>query len=465
MDKHSELQTGLYRTAVSPSRQREAFTGGEIPVAVYGLGKMGLPLAAVFADVTDNVVGADIDPEVVEQINAGYCPVSGEPGLAEAVRTAVDDGSLRATTDPADAAAAAALHVVIVPTLIDENDEPDLSAIRAVTEAIGEGLDAGDTVFVESTVPPGTCRDLVQPGLVEASGLAPDDFGLAFCPERTASGQALTDIRGSYPKIVGGRDDESTRVATLVYGEITDNRLVPVSDPSTAECVKVFEGLYRDVNIALANELAGLVDELAVDIREAIDAANTQPFCDIHDPGPGVGGHCIPYYPYFVLHCETSLPLVALAREINESMPARTVARVATELERGGKELAGATVLLLGVTYRPGIDETRASPTYPIATELSDRGADVYAVDPVCSDPGDIDATMLSLDELADADPDAAVLITGHEEFGGLPWEAFDDAIVVDGRDFFDEELPHPVYTLGSGREESAERTGVSTDA
>jgi len=444
--------TGLYDARIEPTDQRDAFTGGDVPVAVYGLGKMGLPIAAVFAEVTGTVIGADVDERVVDRINAGDCPVSGEPGLADAVATAVDEGSLRATAAPAEAASAAAIHVVIVPTLLDEDDHPDLAAVEAVAEAIGSGLAPGDAVFVESTVPPGTCRDLVDPLLAEASGLATDTYGLAFCPERTASGQALEDIRGSYPKIVGGRDDESTRVARLVYDELTHNRVIPVSDPSTAECVKVFEGLYRDVNIALANELAGLADEHAVDVREAITAANTQPFCDIHDPGPGVGGHCIPYYPHFVLHGETPLPLVSLAREINDAMPIRTADRIETELERVGVAVADATVVLLGITYRPGIDETRASPTYPMAAALTDRGADVYAVDPVCSDPGALDATVLPIDRFADVDPDAVALVTGHDAFADLPWEAVDDAVVIDGRDFFDGSVGLPTYTIGRGR-------------
>lgn len=451
MSDYLKSRSGLYRTTLDSSRQRAAFTNGEIPVAVYGLGKMGLPIATVFAGVTGNVVGVDIDPEVVEDIMAGDCPVSGEPGLGTAMETVVRNGSLRATSNPVEAAKDAGIHVIIVPTLMDTDEEPDLTAVESVVESIGAGLDPGDIVLVESTVPPGTCREYIQPGLVSTSGLDPDDFGLAFCPERSASGQALRDIRESYPKVIGGRDDESTRVATLVYNEITNNEIIPVMDPITAECAKVFEGVYRDVNIALANELAGLVEDLTVDVREAIAAANTQPYCDIHEPGPGVGGHCIPYYPYFLTSGQTALPLVTESRKINESMPTRTVALLATILEQDEKDLRDASVLLCGVTYRPGIDETRESPAYPIATELSTLGAEVYAVDPVCTDPGGIDATMTELRSLSSLDLDAIVLVTGHEEFRELPWEVYDDAIVLDGRGFFEDDIPLPVYTLGSG--------------
>jgi UDP-N-acetyl-D-mannosaminuronic acid dehydrogenase len=442
----------LYDADASPETQRTAFTCGSVPVAVYGLGKMGLPLAVVYAGVTGNVIGADIDPDVVVSINTGNCPVENEPGLADAVPAAVDAGALRATPEPAVAADNARVHVVIVPTLIDGDDQPDLAPVRAVTKAIGDNLQAGDTVVVESTVPPGTCRDVIEPTLAAHSGLDPDAFGLAFCPERTASGRALKDIRSAYPKVVGGRDAESTRVAELVYGEITTNDVLPVADATTAECVKVFEGVYRDVNIALANELARFGEELGVDIREAIAVANTQPFCDIHDPGPGVGGHCIPYYPYFLINgCATPAPLLAQARAVNDGMAAHTVERLARAFDRRGKRLDGSHVLLLGVTYRPGVDETRASPAIGIAEQLRERDVTVSAVDPVCSDMSGLAATPTRIDRMGSLDLDAAVLVTPQDAFGTVDWDQWTDLVVLDTRGALDDAGPHDVVTLGNG--------------
>jgi UDP-N-acetyl-D-mannosaminuronic acid dehydrogenase len=451
MNQHRTSQGQLYRSEEPPESQRDAFTGGDIPVAVYGLGKMGLPLAAAFADVTGNVVGVDVDETRVGAINEGRCPVEDEPGLDEAVSRAVGSGALSATADSRRAARAARVHVVIVPTLL-EDGEPDLSAVEAVSDAVGAGLQPGDLVLVESTLPPGTCRGVVQPTLTDVSGLAPDAFGLAFCPERTASGSALRDIRGSYPKVVGGRDEESVRVATLVYGEITDNDVLSVGTCTAAECVKLFEGVYRDVNIALANELARLAEELPVDVREAIDVANTQPYCDIHTPGPGVGGHCIPYYPRFLTETtETALPLVNRARETNEMMPAYTADILTRGLEEIGVDVGDASVALLGVTYRPGVDETRESPAGRIASILSDTGVDVYLTDPVCSDFSPIDGTPVTLDLLSALDLDGLVVVTAHEEFHSIPWEELEDVVVVDGRQLLDREIPHPVYTIGGG--------------
>ncbi len=430
-------------------RQRR-FREGEVPVAVYGLGKMGLPLAAVYAETTGNVTGVDIDETVVDRIEAGECPVANEPGLAPLTERLVEEGKLTATTDGQEAARDATVHVVIVPTEIRDGGTVDLRALESAVGTIATGLDPGDIVIVESTVPPGTTADVVAPTLAAESGLDRSAFGVAFCPERTASGRALEDVRGAYPKVVGGVDDESTAVAELLYEAVTANEVVPVSDATTAECVKVFEGVYRDVNIALANELATMADELGIDVREAIEVANGQPYCDIHAPGPGVGGHCIPYYPYFLIsEYDTATPLMETARTVNDEMAAVTVDRLGQELAAEGTDLDGARVALLGVAYRPGVDETRAAPARRIDTLLQDRGAETVAVDPVCSDLSMLAATEIDMDDLPEQHLDAAILVTAHEAFGRLDWDEvaellIDTRAVVDGST-----VDGRVYTLG----------------
>lgn len=443
----------LYGSSASEAEQRAAFTGGDVPVAVYGLGKMGLPLAAVYAETTGNVIGADVNDEVRAAVNRGECHVKREPGLPALVDDLVSEGALRARRNR-EAAAAASIHVVIVPTPITEGKEPDLSILDAVMRDVASGLEEGDLVVTECTVPPRTNVDRVLPLLEEESGLELGQFGLAMCPERTKSGRALEDIRGAYPKVVGGVDEESTRVATLVYDELSSNEVIAVSDATTAEAVKVFEGVYRDVNIALANELARYTDELGIDVNEAIDVANTQPYCDIHRPGPGVGGHCIPYYPYFLINgMETESPLLETARRVNDSMPGFTVGKIAEELRAEGKDLADATVLVLGLTYAPGVEEIRASPSIPITHELTERGANVLAVDPMLDETDAFAATRVSLESAYEADVDAIALVTPHEEFEGIDWEAFGEGkVVIDGRRTLDPAaLPHRVYTIGSG--------------
>jgi UDP-N-acetyl-D-mannosaminuronic acid dehydrogenase len=443
---------GLYGSQRPAAEQREALVTGQVPVAVYGLGKMGLPLAAVYAETTQNVIGFDIDQDVVDSVNAGTSHVEREPGLDDLVATTVADGAFRATTDPTEAATEGAVHVIIVPTLITEQHEPDLSALEACVETIADGLAPGDLVVVECTVPPGTCDELVVPLLEERSGLSFGEFGVAFCPERTSSGRALEDIRGAYPKIVGGVDAESGRVAELIYGEINANGVIPVSDARTAEAVKLFEGLYRDVNIALANELGRVQAELGIDVTEAIEAANTQPFCDIHDPGAGVGGHCIPYYPYFVMGAvDAEMPVLQTSREVNDSMPRFTADRTVDMLAEAGKAPEDATVLVLGLTYRPAIAETRATPAKGVVDSLRARGARVLAVDPVLEDTSEFDAERVDLADIYDHTIDAVVMVTPHEEFETIDWGRFDDLVMVDGRDALGE-TGHPTYVVGGGR-------------
>jgi UDP-N-acetyl-D-mannosaminuronic acid dehydrogenase len=433
----------LYGTDESINEQQAALTNGSVPISVIGLGKMGLPLASVYADVTGNVTGVDVDPSVVDTIESGGCHVAGEPGLDDLVSELVEDGSLTATTDAVEAAQNARIHVLIIPTLVDEDSQPDLSLMEAAMKPVASGLEPGDIVIAESTLPPRSCVDHLLPLLERESGLSLGEFGLAFCPERTSSGRALEDIRGAYPKIVGGVDTESTRVAELIYSEINANEIISVSDATTAEAVKVFEGVYRDVNIGLANELARMTDELGIDVVEAIEAANTQSFCHIHDPGAGVGGHCIPYYPHFLMEpFETETPVMRTARKTNDEMPRYTAEHTLDGLRAEDVAPEDARVLVLGLTYRPGVDEIRATPALPIIEEIADTGASVRAVDPVNTHNEPFEeagATPVSMDEVESDDAyDAVVLVTPQAAFEDLSVPALGveghRLVLVDGR-------------------------------
>lgn len=452
------------------SRYRQALLAGEVPIAVYGLGKVGLPLAAVYAEKTGNVVGVDVDSAVVDDVESGRAPFDHEPGLSPLLSEVTAADALRATTDGPAAAAEARVHVLIVPVGVrepagrDQRDasedaqtpdgrprEADLSALEAAVEDVAAGLSPGDLILVECTVPPGTCRTVVAEELAAESNVERSAFGVTFSPERVSSGTALTDVRGAYPRVVGGVDDESTRAGAETYRALVDNDVLTVSDARTAEAVKLFEGVYRDVNIALANELGRAADDLGIDSREAISAANTQPYCDILDPGAGVGGHCIPYYPHFLLgDLGEYASVIPAARRVNDAMPSFVVETVADELEttRGGIE--DATVGVLGLAYRPGIPELSASPAFPIIAGLQDRGAAVYAVDPVVDQSAAVGPPLVSVSELRRQEPDAVVLVTAHEEFLELDWDEFGDTVVIDGRDALDDP-PQRTYTVGRG--------------
>ncbi|MFB6178895.1 MAG: nucleotide sugar dehydrogenase, partial [Halorientalis sp.] len=411
-----------------------------ISVTVFGLGKMGLPLAAVLADHGATVTGVDIDAETVASINDGDAPVS-EPGLADRLDVYAG-GRLTATTDGRAAVADADVHVVLVPTLVDDASEPDLDPVLAAANTIRDGLTPGDLVVLESTVPPGTTAGAFTEAVEPAGLTAGDDFAVAHCPERTSSGQVIRDLTESYPKIVGGLTPTGTDAAASFYRQFNQPGVVEMPSATAAEAVKVFEGVYRDVNIALANELAKACEEWELDAATVFDAANSQPYCNIHDPGVGVGGHCIPVYPHFVMNRATETPLLSTARQVNDGMPVHTANRTVDLLDGAGVLPADASVLVLGLTYRPGVPETRFAPAFDLIEELRERGCDVSGHDPLLT-PTEIESTGATpIENPLVTDWDAVVLATGHEVYRDLDLSKLADRmrtpILVDGRDFFD---------------------------
>lgn len=412
-------------------------------IAVYGLGKMGLPLAAVLADVGADVRGVDIDQSIVSAVNDGTSPID-EPGLPELV-SEYGGGTLEATTDGPAAAQDADVMIVLVPTILDDKNEPALGPILDVAEDIAAGVGEGDLVILESTAPPGTTEGVFRETVEPDDLTAGMDFGLAHCPERTSSGRVIQDITESYPKIVGGIDTESTRGAASLYRVFNEPGVIEMDSATAAEAVKVFEGVYRDVNIALANELAKACEEWGLNATDVFDAANTQPYCEIHDAGIGVGGHCIPVYPYFVTSRAESTPLLETARETNDDMPRHAVRLLESLLAGEGVDLAESNVLVLGLTYRPGVRELRYAPALDAIEHLRQAGATVYAHDPLVDEK-----TIRTHGAKPVAEPinvtnlDGIVLATGHESYNNLNLGQLRDEmrtpVLVDGRDFFDDD-------------------------
>ncbi|HWO72823.1 MAG TPA: nucleotide sugar dehydrogenase [Dehalococcoidia bacterium] len=403
-------------------------------VAVVGLGKIGLPLAALFAGRGAQVTGCDIDPEVVEAVSRGESPVKGEPGLDEAVRLAHAAGNLRATANTAAAVAESDVVVVVVRAGIDSAGRPNYRQLDAAAGAIAHGLRRGTLVLLETTVPVGTTRHHFGRLLRGGSGLGEGDFHLAYSPERVSSGSVFRDL-ATYPKLVGGVDAASGAAAKRFYSSMLEAEVLLLPDAETAEFTKLAESVYRDVNIALANELARAAEQLGVDFAVASAAANSQPYSHLHDPGLGVGGHCIPVYPYFLMQA-ADLPLVSMARETNDSMAEHGVGRLAEALEDG---LAGRTVLILGLAYRGGVKEAELSSTLLVAEALRRRDARVLVHDPLFS-ASEVRALGL---EPATLPPsvavDAIVLQAGHPEYAGIDFRSFRGcAAVLDGRRFFD---------------------------
>lgn len=346
-------------------------------VCVVGMGKIGVPLAVQFASKGARVAGYDVDAARVGELNAGRSPIGSEPGIDDALPDLVAQGLLGATVDPREAAGDADVIVLIVPVDVDATQQADFALLDAATDAIAPHVRSGAMVIVETTVPVGTTRMRVGTRIAGATGMTPGaDFALAFSPERVSSGTVIRDLR-IYPKVVGGIDAESTRRAAEFYRAVLDADVIELRDAETAEFSKLAETTYRDVNIALANEFARIGDALGVDTLGAIAVANTQPYSHIHGPGVGVGGHCIPVYPYFL--ADERSELIPAARRINDDMAHYAVAR----LGRAMGTLEGATVTVLGLSYRADVKEWRHSSAFGLAAALAGAGATAYVHDPL----------------------------------------------------------------------------------
>jgi UDP-N-acetyl-D-mannosaminuronic acid dehydrogenase len=401
-----------------------------VRAVVVALGKIGLPLAVQIARAGHQVVGCDVDPRVVEAVNAGEPPFPGEAGLDEALGDVVGDGRLRAQADTTAAVAEGADLVVAVPPLVvDDRARPDFRVLDEVVAAVGAGLRAGTVVSVETTMPVGTTRGRVAPALARASGLEGErDFWTVHSPERVFSGRVFRDL-ATYPKLVGGLSADGESRAVARYAEFLDAEVRPLGSAEAAELTKLAETTYRDVNIAFANELARYADRLGVDVATVIDAANSQPFSHIHRPGVAVGGHCIPVYPRFLLAGDGQARLPAIAREVNDAMPAYAVDRLATAL---GGDLTGQRVLVLGVAYRGDVKETAFSGAFALRDALRARGASPVAADPLF-DAAELRA--LGFEPWDGRRVDGAVVQADHAAYADLsPADTGEARVVVDGR-------------------------------
>ena len=388
---------------------------------VVALGKVGLPLAAQIASAGHEVVGCDIDARVVDLVNEGRPPFPNEAGLEEALTEAIRGGRLRAQTDTTAAVAEGPDLVVAVPPLyVNEAAEPDWAILDAVVEDVGRGLQKGTTVSVETTVPVGTTRERIAPALERASGLrAEEDFHLVFSPERVFSGRVLRDL-ATYPKLVGGLSERGEARGVELYDAFLDAEVWGMGSAEAAEMAKLAETTYRDLNIAFANELARAADARGLDVQRVIEAANSQPFSHIHRPGVAVGGHCIPVYPRFYLAGDPDARLPAVAREVNELMPAYAIDLLGDVRDR--------TVLVLGVAYRGGVKETAFSGAHALRDELGRRGARAVFADPLYTDE-ELEAEGFPPWDGTPAD--FAIVQADHAEYRTLDGVA---PIVLDGR-------------------------------
>ena len=382
-------------------------------IGIVGLGYVGLPLAVGFAEAGEDVIGVDVDPVKVDGLAAGRSHVEDIPDE----RLAPLRERLRTTTSFADLHECEAI-LICVPTPLNANREPDLGPLLSSARELASVVRAGQVILLESTTYPGTTRGDLVP-ILETSGLvAGRDFSVAFSPERVDPGRTDYTLRNT-PKVLGGLTPACTRRASEIYGRVCDD-LRTVSSPEAAEMSKLLENIFRSVNIALVNELAILSDRMGIDVWEVIDAAASKPFGFMRfDPGPGMGGHCLPVDPFYLSwkarEFDMATEFIELAGKVNQHMPYYCLERVERALNDVAKPVRGARVLILGVAYKPGVADLRESPALKIIRLLRERGGEVSFHDPHVPELEDFDLRSVEL-EPALAAADIVVIVTAHRE-------------------------------------------------
>jgi UDP-N-acetyl-D-glucosamine dehydrogenase len=388
-------------------------------IGIIGLGYVGLPLAVAFTEAGHDVIGLDSNATRVATLRRGESHVE---DITDA-RLQAALARFEATTMARRLALADAI-LICVPTPLTPNREPDLGPLLSAANATAGVLQRGQVVIVESTTYPGTTRERVLPILEETGLTAGRDFHLAFSPERVDPGRTDHTLRTT-PKIVGGLTEQCTAAAVAVYADVCDE-LVTVSDPDTAEMSKLLENIFRSVNIALVNELGIVAERLGIDIYEVIDAASTKPYGFMRfDPGPGMGGHCLPVDPFYLSwkarEHDITTEFIELAGKVNQAMPYVSVEKVERALNDISLPVRGSKILLLGVSYKPGVGDIRESPALKILARLRELGGEVSYHDPYVPELSRDGLASVEL-EPAVAGADLAVIITAHPgiDHGGI---------------------------------------------
>jgi len=420
------------------SELREKIENKTATIAIVGMGYVGLPLAVAVFDAGFSVIGFDVDEKKIEHLNNGT-PYLEHLG-SNFAQDFVDSERFVGTTDAAYLANADIISLC-VPTPLGSHNEPDLSYVLSSTREVAKILRRGQLVVLESTTYPGTTRDEMLP-ILEESGLKHgEDFFLAYSPEREDPGRK-SETTQSIPKLVGGIDESSGSLAHAFYSAVVDNAHL-VSSAEVAESAKLLENIYRAVNIALVNEMKLILDKLGIDIWEVVDAAATKPFgFQPFYPGPGLGGHCIPIDPFYLTWKakEAGMPtrFIELAGEINQRMPEIVVDRVASALNDDGKPLKNAKVLVVGIAYKPDVDDIRETPAAAIIEDLHARGASVQYHDPHIAEfpemrKYDIDLTSVALTAETLVTYDVVLIVTNHAV---IDWDliAMNAQLVIDTR-------------------------------
>jgi nucleotide sugar dehydrogenase len=416
---------------------------GEFKIAVYGLGHVGSPLASAWLRAGAHLIGVDSSSEVLKNARKGRTHIY-EPGVNEAFSKGLKEKRFHLYSDPIKASQDSHFKLICVPVLLTSSFSADLSAVKQVTTAIGQGLKKGDVVSLNPSVPPGTSEDIVIPLLAKESGLKVEqDFYMVYNPERIYEGRAIEDIEVRYPAIVAGAGVKSLEIGAKLYSLVSRRGVLKIGNMRTAEAEKLLEGVYRDVNIALANEMAKFCEKVGVDFWVAREAANSQPFCHIHKPGAGVGGACIPVYPQFILHAASAsgveCKIISLGRNVNDSMPAYCVEQAMKLIDVA--DVPKCIVALLGLGFRGGVSDTRLSPTYKVIEELKKlKVKEIRVHDPFITSDPNLPHDIMLTSNLSKAAKNAhlVILVSDHAEYRNITNEELNGAAIYDCRGTLD---------------------------
>lgn len=444
---------------MSDSKLKQIIKDHKKVFAVYGLGNVGGSIAAVWLRAGAKVIGVDISQSLLSAIKSGTSHKK-EPYVSETFSKALKNKSLELTTDGVYASKKSDIKIIVVPVPLDKN-KVDLRAVIQVANNIARGLKKGDTVILSPSVPPGTTQNVVLPILEKHSKLkAERDFLIIYNPERIFEGRAIADIEENYQAVIAGLGKKSLKFAEELFAIISKKGVLKLSALATAEAEKLFEGVYRDVNIALANELAEYCEKIGISYWEARKGANSQPFCHLHYPGTGVGGLCIPVYPRIIIEDSAKagkpLKMLEYSRKINDGMPKKCVS---DSLKLLTKRKGRRKVAVLGLGFRGEVTDTRLSPTYVVVDEFLKKGFEVSVHDPFILEDPDLPKNVLLSSDLKKVTRGADLIFVSsdHKMYANLRSASFSNAkkplAIFDGRNILNKEglKGASLLTIGTG--------------
>ena len=419
----------------------------KITVSVIGIGRIGLPTAISFAKSGLTTIGVDINEELVSQISKKDFPLKDEPGYQQIFDEVIGNGKFYATTNIEEAVSNSQIILLSLPTPMDQNNVPDYTALRTVGKQLKNLIKSGTIIIVESTIEPGFMENEFIHFIEndENQIIVGKNIGIGVCPETANPGEIMKDFE-KLPRLVGATDEKTTQIITKIYEHVFPVELIKMPDCKTANAVKLTTNVFRDVNIAFVNELALLFEKLGIDIKTVLDAADRKYNFQIHFPGAGVGGPCLPVNSYQMLNSAKGvdsnlLKIVKASREINEYMPHHVIQLTNDALNNAGKQIGTSNILILGISYKPNVKDIQLSPAEIIISELKKIGATVKIFDPYFKDTSIYGIqTENNLEQVVSVD--AVIIVTAHKEFEKFKPEYFvskmNSPVIIDTRGIID---------------------------